>query len=144
MPQPVLKLTGAASWGTASIRDCVPTGTAERNAAAKHSECLCLTRRFSSFPLPGDFERAGTVPFFKSHIPAKRSSLMNQFLKVFHFSSSSFHRLPPRKTKKGASYLENCSETLSRHLVHSGSSVFVIQCIHLDTTLFVETDLNFD
>lgn len=80
--------------------------------------------------------REGRHSSFKSHIPVKCNSLIHQFLKVFHFSSSSFYRLPPRNTKKGGNYLENCSEISSRHLVHSSSIMFAIQCIHLDTILF--------
>lgn len=135
MQQPVPELTGGASWGKANICGSVSTGTAEGTAGAEHSGSLFLTCSFC-FPLPDDFERAGTAPCFKSHIPVKCNCLMYQFLKVFHLSSSSFHRFPARKTKKGGSYLENCSEIPSRHLVHSSSSMFSIQCINLDTSLF--------
>lgn len=76
--------------------------TGKRIAGAEHVGTLFLTRSFG-IPLPDDLERAGTALFFKSHIPDKGNSWMYQFLKIFHFSSSSFHKLPSRKIKKGVS-----------------------------------------
>lgn len=69
------------------------------------SKTLFLTWSFG-IRLPDDLERAGTAPFFKSHILVKDNSLMYQFLKIFQFSSFSFHKLPSRKTKKGVSCRE--------------------------------------
>jgi len=93
--QPVAELTGGASRGEASICGCVSLGrakgTAEGTAGAECSGSLFLTWSFG-FPLPNDFERAGTAPFFKFHIPVKCNSLIYQFLKAFHLSSS-FHRI---------------------------------------------------
>lgn len=118
--------TGGAGRGRWSCVHGDSTGT-------EHSGRLFLTVSFA-FALPGDFERAGTAP---SNLTS-RSNATPWSICFKRFSTdlpvfTDSHQTPP---KKGGSYLENCSGIPSRHLVHSNSSMFAIQCIHLDTILF--------
>lgn len=99
-----------------------------RDRGAEQSGRFFLTGSFV-LALPSDFERAGTA----SNLPSQSNATpWSSCLKRFS-TSSCFHKLPPRKTRNGGSYLGNCSEIPSRHLVHSSSGMFAIQCIHLDS-----------